>query len=459
MKDLIQNIISSQSKSYIDKTYHSYNSRIEVLTKLKELILLNSKEIEDALFKDLGKGRFESHISEIDFTISEINHLLKNLKRMMKPTRVKSPLVHFPSKSYIHKEPLGKILVISPWNYPFQLLLSPAVGALAAGNTVVLKPSEIASATSKVITKIINKNFRNDLIICIEGGVEETTLLLENKFDHIFYTGNSSVGRIVAGKAANFLTPVTLELGGKSPCFIFGDVDLNITAKRVVWGKFFNAGQTCVAPDYVIIEENLKEEFVKKCEKYIKSFYGKSPEKSKDFGRIINERHFDRLNKLIVKEDLLIGGDSDRETKYISPTLVNANINSLIMNEEIFGPILPVICMKDLTVAIDEVRQREKPLAAYCFSNNKAVVNEVLDKVSAGGMVINDVIIHLSNPHLPFGGVGESGIGSYHGDYSFDLFSHRKAVMKRSFKFDVDLKYPPYFGKLKLIKFLLRYFG
>ena len=427
------------------------SKRIELLLKLKEVICDNEQSIVDALKADLNKPVFESYISEIDFVVHEIDLAISNIRKWAKPQKVGSPLTFFPVKSYIHKEPYGKNLIISPWNYPFQLLLDPLVGAIAAGNTAILKPSEMAPSTAKVITELIESKIDKKYIAVVNGGVEETTALLEQRFDYIFYTGNGHVARIVMAAAAKHLTPVTLELGGKSPCVVLNK-DLDLSAKRIVWGKFFNAGQTCVAPDYVLITPEAKDTFVKACEKWISYFYGKDVKSSSDYGRIINERHFDRLNSYIEGSEPLTGGIVDKSEKYISPTLVSADSKSSIMQDEIFGPILPIVEISDLNEAISFIRTNEKPLASYAFLDEASEKDRFISEVSSGGMVINDTIVHLSNPKLPFGGVGESGIGGYHGKYSFDLFSHSKSVMKRSFLFENSLRYPPYQGKLDLIR-------
>lgn len=455
----IIDIFEAQKQSCRQRKLHSYEARILALERLKEAILQSSDEIEAALKKDLGKSRVEAYISEIQFVISEINYALKHLKKWMKPKRVKTPLVHLPAKSYIVKEPLGTVLIISPWNYPFQLLMAPLVGARAAGNTAILKPSELAPATSRVIAKLISMHFEKDELAVVEGAVQETTWLLELPFDHIFYTGNGNVGRIVMEKAAVNLTPVTLELGGKSPCFIFGRGNIDLTAKRIVWGKFFNTGQTCIAPDYILVDPKYKRDLVEKMEKYIRAFYGSDIKKSPDYGRIVNERHFKRLSELIEPNDLLLGGSTDAKELFIEPTVVNADGGSRIMEDEIFGPLLPVLEFDSFDDALAFVKERPKPLATYVFSNDDTVIERCQAEISAGGMCINDTLIHISTDQLPFGGVGPSGMGRYHGYFSFELFSHLKSVMKRSFFLDLAVRYPPYTGKLKILKWLLKFLG
>lgn len=455
----IDEIVLKQRNLYKSQPFSTLDMRLKLLTKLEGALVKFEKEIVEALNLDLRKGQFEAQVSEFLFVQNELKSCKKHLKKWMKDVKVRTPLVHFPSRSFIQYEPFGSILIIGPWNYPFQLLISPLIGAICAGNRAVVKPSEISAHTSKVVSDLIRDTFDETEVACIEGGVEETTRLLDNHFDYIFYTGNGSVGRIVMKKASKNLTPVTLELGGKSPCFVFGDQKMDLTAKRIVSGKYFNVGQTCIAPDYILVQDNKYEELVENLKKYITVFYGKEPKKSSDYGRIINERHFDRLLSLISKDDLIAGGDGDREEKYISPTIVKATPDSEIMKDEIFGPILPIIKMSNLKEAIDFVQDRSKPLACYIFSLENKIQNSILSRVSCGGVTINDTLLHIANENLPFGGIGESGMGGYHGKHSFELFSHRKSVFKTSFKVDFPLKYPPYFGKLKIVRWLLRFFG
>ena len=455
----IDSAVLLQRGKYLENSYIGLDKRMELLTKMEVLIDKNQKEILQALFLDLGKPTYESQLSEILFVQNEIRSIKKHLKKWMKKERVKTPLIHFPAKSYILPEAYGSVLIIAPWNYPFQLLISPLIGAIAAGNRAVLKPSEISLNTSRVIKKLIDENFDPEFITCVEGAVPETTRLLENRFDYIFYTGNAHVGRIVMEKASKNLTPVTLELGGKSPTFIFGDSNIDLVAKRIVSGKFFNAGQTCIAPDYVLVQEDKYDELVDKLKIYIDKFYGKDPSKSKDFGRVINDTHFQRLSSLINKENTLYGGVYSAEDKYISPTLLSGSAHDKFMEEEIFGPLLPILKMPNLKAAIDFVTAREKPLAMYIFTNERKVRDSILKRVSAGGVTVNDTLMHITNEHLPFGGVGESGMGAYHGKNSFDLFSHKKAIFSASTALDLPAKYPPYFGKFRIVKWLLRFFG
>jgi aldehyde dehydrogenase (NAD+) len=371
----------------------------------------------------------------------------------MKPKKVGTPINLFPSSSYIYTEPLGVVLIVAPWNYPFALTIQPLIGAIAAGNCAILKPSEHTPYTSQAIAKIINDNFDPNFIIAIEGGIETNQALLAERFDHIFFTGGTAIGKIVMEAAAKHLTPVTLELGGKSPCIIDETCDLEITAKRIVWGKFYNAGQTCVAPDYLLVQKNIKPLLIEKLVTHVKAFFGENAQTSPDLARIVNDRQFDRLVGLLDEGKVLIGGNSDKSDRFIAPTLIDAvSPNSKIMAEEIFGPILPILEYDQLSEAIAFVNAQAKPLALYFFSSNKQNQERIIQETSYGGGCFNDIIMHLVNPELPFGGVGHSGMGSYHGKASFDTFSHRKSVLKNSFRFDLKWRYPPYKMTLESLK-------
>jgi aldehyde dehydrogenase (NAD+) len=350
------------------------------------------------------------------------------------------------------------VLVISPWNYPFQLLISPLVGALAAGNTAILKPSEVAQRTSNVIAELVPKYFKEDVVSVVEGAVDETQALLDLPFHHIFYTGNSHVGRIVMEKAAKHLCPVTLELGGKSPCFIDKNNDLDLVGKRLAWGKFFNTGQTCVAPDYVLVEAGVKDRLVTSINKALAEFFPNGAKNSEDYGKIINERHFDRLISYIDETEVLSGGKSDRDNLFIEPTILSSKATSPSMKDEIFGPILPIIEVASYKEAKDFIRSRPHPLAAYAFSKDSHLLEDFSNSITSGGMCLNDSLVHLTSENLPFGGVGESGMGSYHGKRSFDIFSHHKSVMKRGWFPDLPVRYPPYKGKLGFVRKLLSWF-
>lgn len=427
------------------------------LQQMIRMLEENEDRFLAALKTDLGKPGIEGFITDIAFVTSEIKLMLKNLRKWNKPLRVPTPLVTKPAKSRLIPEPLGVVLVIAPWNYPVQLLLVPAAGALAAGNTVALKPSEVSSATSHVLAELVPAYLDTAAVSLIEGGVTETTALLEQRFDHIFYTGNGTVGRIVMAAAARHLTPVTLELGGKSPVIIDESANLVVAARRVAWGKWLNAGQTCVAPDYVLIKDSLKPQFIDELGKAIRDFYGSDPQTSDSFGRIVSDRHFNRLRHLMTGGRTVIGGDSSSEDRYISPTvLTDADLDSPLMQEEIFGPLLPVIPVQSVNEAINFITARPHPLALYVFAERKAVVNEVLSRTTAGGVTVNGTLMHLTNPHLPFGGVGESGMGGYHGKAGVRLFQHLKPVLMRGTRIDPSLAYPPYTErKMKIFRKVL----
>lgn len=416
------------------------------LEKLRDLILQNENLLYEAIYKDFGKSKFDTFTTEISFILNDIKYYLKNLKSLSKPKKVRTNLANQFGKSRIHSEPLGNILVIGAWNYPYQLSLSPIVAALAAGNCCILKPSEIAENTMKVMAKIINENFPPEYLYAYEGGIDETTELLKLKFDKIFFTGSTKIGNIVYKAAAENLTPVVLELGGKSPAIITKDANLEVAAKRIVWGKFLNAGQTCVAPDYLLVEESIQEQFLEMLRKNIQQF--KYEPQSEHYTKIINQKNFQRLIKLIEQDKIYFGGNSDEEKRYIEPTiLTNINWKDEVMQEEIFGPILPVISFTNFNLILNEIIELEKPLAAYLFTNTTEEKESFTNKLSFGGGCINDVIMHLGNESLPFGGVGNSGIGNYHGKFGFETFSHQKAVLERATWGEPNIKYPPYSEK------------
>jgi aldehyde dehydrogenase (NAD+) len=428
--------------------------------QLRQLLRMfddNDDAMEEALRLDLGKCRFESFVGETGFTKAELKHTLKNLRRWVKPQKVKVPLPVQPSRARIQAEPLGVVLIIAPWNYPIQLALGPLIPALAAGNTAIVKPSEVAPATSALIARLVPKYLDRDAVAVVEGGIPETTALLAQKFDHIFYTGNGAVAKIVMRAAAEHLTPVTLELGGKSPCIVDQNVDLDVAARRIVWSKFFNAGQTCVAPDYVLVHERIEQRLIDKLRDTIHDFYGDDPRQSRDYPRIINDRHHARLSKLLASGKLVAGGEVDATERYIAPTLMsNVSPDAPVMQEEIFGPILPILSVASLEAAVEFVNRRDKPLALYVFTSDKQQAERVLEQTSSGGACVNDCVSHLLPPELPFGGVGASGMGAYHGKAGFDTFSHRKSVLDRPTRIDPPLLYPPYASqKLKWIKRLM----
>ena len=425
------------------------------LQKLKKLVKSNEKLLYDAIYQDFGKSEFETFGTEISFVYKDIDYYLKNLKSFAKPKSVLTNIVNQMGSSKIVFEPLGNCLVIGAWNYPYQLTLTPVIAAIAAGNTCVIKPSELPENTMKAMAKLINENFDPQFLYVVEGGVEETTAILKLRFDKIFFTGSPRVGKIVYKAAAEHLTPVTLELGGKSPAFVTEKADLQIAAKRIVWGKFINAGQTCVAPDYLYVAENIKAKFLKVLIEEIKK--RNYTDNVDHYCKIINERNFDRLEKMIDREKVVFGGETNREKRYISPTVLDhVTWEDAVMQEEIFGPILPILTYKNLETAMQTVVEGEKPLSAYLFSNDAKEQELFTEKLSFGGGCINDTLMHLSNDRLPFGGVGNSGIGNYHGKFGFEAFSHQKAILKKSNYLEPELKYPPYSdAKLNILKKLL----
>ncbi|POY40520.1 aldehyde dehydrogenase [Flavobacterium alvei] len=432
------------------------NFKKETLTKLLNAILIHENEIIDALYFDFKKPAFEAVLTETGYVISELKETIKNINKWAKPRRVFPSLLNFPSKDYIYKEPYGKVLIISPWNYPFQLALCPLISAFAAGNEVVLKPSELTPKTSEIITKIISKVFDKKDVTVIQGGIEVSQQLLSERWDYIFFTGSVAVGKIVAKAAAENLTPVTLELGGKNPCIIDETANLKLAAKRIVWGKFMNAGQTCIAPDYILIQKNMKSHFVDYMKEEIIKAYGDNPSDSPDFARIINTKNCQRLINMIDQKKVIFGGQNDIKNNYIAPTLIDENsIDSELMKDEIFGPILPIITYEKEKQIDAVISKYEKPLAFYLFSENRTFTKHLIQKYSFGGGCVNDTMVHFSNKRLPFGGVGHSGIGAYHGILSFDTFSHKKSILIKSNLLDLPFRYAPYKGKLATIKKIL----
>lgn len=428
------------------------------LDGLGRLLTEQEEAICQALGEDLGKPRLEAYASEIGTLIKDLRHARKHLAGWMRPERASTPLFAQPGRSRIYKDPLGVVLIISPWNYPINLLLAPLVGALSAGNAVLLKPSEVAASTSALMARLLPRYLDPHAVRVIEGGVPETTKILEQRFDHIFYTGNGTVGRIVMAAAAKHLTPVTLELGGKSPTYVDRTADLEVTARRLVWGKFFNTGQTCVAPDYVLAHAEVHDALLERMKATVQRFYGADAQASASYGRIINARHHDRLMRLIDDEAKVVtGGQGDRESRYIAPTILrDVDPDAPVMQDEIFGPILPVLRVSGVDEAIGFINARPKPLALYVFAEDDKVSEAVLTRTSSGGAVVNHVVLHLGSPELPFGGVGESGMGAYHGAASFDTFTHRKSVLKKPFAVDPPLLYPPYDGaKVKWLRRLV----
>lgn len=453
----VSEVVQRQREFFATGKTKDVDFRVAQLQLLKQAISENTSAISQALKLDLGKSEIEAYITEIAPCLAEINHALKNIKSWAKPQKVATPITHFLGSSKVYFEPLGVALIIGAWNYPINLILSPLVGAIAAGNCAVLKPSEIAANTSHVLAEVFNKYFDSSVCVVVEGAVETSQKLLEEKFDYIFFTGSTQVGKIIMSAAAKHLTPVTLELGGKSPCIVDADTHLEYTARRIVWGKFLNAGQTCIAPDYLLVDKRIKENLLLQIQQCIHEFYGNEPLQSPDYARIINEKHFNRLCELLNKGEIIIGGDTKASDRYIAPTVIDGvSWEDPIMQEEIFGPLLPVIEYSDLQEAITLVNARPKPLALYFFSNNKQKQKQVLHHTSSGGACINDTIMHIAVTELPFGGVGESGMGRYHGKASFETFSHQKGVYSNSFLVDIKLRYPPLAGKFNLIKWLMK---
>ncbi|MBD2493703.1 aldehyde dehydrogenase [Nostoc sp. FACHB-280] len=430
--------------------------RLEKLRTLKQAIIDNETEILQALKADFQKPEFESYATEIGIT-KEIDYAIKHLHSWAKPQKAEVPIEFFSYSAKIYAEPLGVVLIIGPWNYPFNLIIAPLVGAIAAGNCSILKPSELAPATSSLLAKMMAKYFAPEFITVVEGGVEASQKLLAEKFDHIFFTGGTAVGKIVMEAAAKHLTPVTLELGGKSPCIVDADINLEHTVRRITWGKFINAGQTCVAPDYLLVDKKIKPDLINCLRKTLTEFYGENPYNSADYARIISQKHCERLIKLLDKGEIVAGGESKLEERYIAPTIIDqVSLTDPVMQEEIFGPILPVVEYTDITEAIALINSKPKPLALYLFSQNKNLQQQVLQETSSGGVCLNDTVMHLGVSSLPFGGVGDSGIGNYHGKAGFDTFSHHKSVLHNSFWLDLKWRYAPYQDKLGFLKRLIK---
>lgn len=426
--------------------------RLQQLRALKQAVIDHQAAILQALHDDFRKSEFEAYATEIG-VIREIDHAIKHLKQWVKPRRVSTSLTQFPSSAKVVPEPLGVVLIISPWNYPFQLMISPLIGAIAAGNCAMLKPSEFAPHTSKAIADLIQHTFDPSYVTVIEGGVETSQTLLEERYDHIFFTGGTAIGRIVMAAAAKHLTPVTLELGGKSPCIVDRDIDLPTAARRIAWGKFINAGQTCIAPDYLLVQEDMKPALVEALKRTIIDFYGENPADSPDYPRLISDRQFQRVESLLSSGTIILGGQTNASDRYIAPTLLDQVApDSPIMQEEIFGPILPILTYRTLEEAIAFVNERPKPLALYLFSRSTDAQAQVLSRTSSGGLCFNDTVMQVGVPDLPFGGVGPSGMGSYHGKAGFDALSHHKSVLTTSFWLDLNWRYAPYAGKLDLLK-------
>lgn len=459
MTVMITSLLANQKKFFYDGHTKTVAFRKDQLVKLQTEIAARERHILEALHKDLGKSQFEGYVTEVGFVLSSISYMVKHLEEWMAPERVKTPIHLQPAQSYMVREPYGSVLIIGPFNYPFQLVMEPLIGAIAGGNCAVIKPSEVAVHTTAEVKKIIEAIFPPQFVAVVEGGKEETTILLEAPFDYLFFTGSVAVGKVVMHAAAERLTPLTLELGGKSPALVDPTANLERAAERIIWGKFVNNGQTCVAPDYVLVHEDVQERFIQRLIQAIESFYGQDAYLSPDYGRIIHDRHFQRLANLIgtEKQKIVYGGRMDRDHLFIAPTLIaNINWDSPLMEDEIFGPILPILTYRDLGEAIDRIRRLPKPLAAYMFTENEQASHYFIEQLPFGGGCINDTLSHFGNIYLPAGGVGESGLHAYHGKYSFEAFTHRKSIMQKSTKVPMKIGFPPYKGKLKLVKSLLR---
>jgi aldehyde dehydrogenase (NAD+) len=445
-------LLQSQREFFMTGKTRDRDFRIQQLQRLQAAIVENQDKIVAAVQSDLGRAPFEAYF-EIA-TLTEVKLAIKQLKNWMKPRAVKTSVDVFPASAWVQPEPLGVALIIGPWNYPFQLMMSPLVGAIAAGNCAILKPSEHAPEMSKVVAELIESTFEPDYVAVVEGAAQVSQELLAQKFDHIFFTGGTEIGRIVMQAAARHLTPVTLELGGKSPCFVDRSVRLDYAAKRIVWGKFINAGQTCIAPDYILVEAGLKDELIVQLKKAIGELYGANPAESPDYARIVNQRQLDRLKPLLQSGKIVAGGEVNEGDRYLAPTILDeVKWDDAVMEAEIFGPILPILTYDRLDEAIVKVNQRSKPLALYVFSKDQSIQDQILNSISSGGVCINDTVLQVSVEGLPFGGVGESGMGCYHGKASFDTFSHYRSFLKRSIRFDLAWRYAPYTAdRVKFLK-------
>lgn len=454
----IEEKVKAQREFFMTHTTLDVNYRIAYLKKLKEVILQKEGQILEALQKDLGKSSQEAYMCEVGLTLAELTYQLKHIRKWSKRRKYKTDLSNMIGKSFSLREPYGVVLVMSPWNYPFMLSLEPLIGAVAAGNCCVLKPSAYAKETSQVLADIIQEVFPPEYVTAVQGGRAENTALLEQRFDYIFFTGGVSVGKLVMEKAAAHLTPVTLELGGKSPCIVEKSANLAMAARRIAFGKYLNCGQTCVAPDYLLIDESIREEFVELFIKEIKKMYSENPFENPDYGKIINEKHFERLNGLICPDKVVYGGSSKKETLQIEPTvMVDVTPEDAIMQEEIFGPILPILTYRTIEEVESFVTSREKPLACYLFTENKTVEERILRNLSFGGGCVNDTVVHLATSEMGFGGVGNSGMGDYHGRKSYETFTHEKSIHKKSTDFDLEIRYQPYKEtKMKFLKKILK---
>ena len=441
----MQEILDKQREFFKSGETLSLEFRLDYLKKLKTEIKNKEKEIANALYKDLGKSEYEAYMTEIGLTLSEISYFLKNLKKIAKDKIVPTPITNFHSRSTIKSVPYGNVLIISPWNYPFLLSIETLVNAISAGNTVILKPSAYAPATSSIIKEIVDNVFEQEYVAVVEGGREENKALLDMQFDYIFFTGSQNVGKEVLRRASENLTPATLELGGKSPCIVDETANIKLSARRIVFGKFLNCGQTCVAPDYILCHKDIKEKLVEEIKKQIVVQFGKNPLENKNYGKIINAKHYNRLFDLIDETKVIVGGNFSPQTLQIEPTVLdNISWDHEIMQDEIFGPILPILTYDNLDYAIENIEARPHPLALYIFSSNKENIEKTISLCRFGGGCVNDVVLHLATSNMPFGGVGESGMGCYHGKYGFETFSHKKSILNKKTWFDLPMKYQPY---------------
>lgn len=453
----IQKIVENQQRFYQSGVTRQLSVRISALKRLKTVLMKNEQQLTAALKVDLNKSAYETYASEIGIVLSEISFAIKHLKKWMKPVKVKTPLTHMGSKSMIHSVPYGSALIIGPWNYPIQLILAPLVGAIAAGNCAVLKPSELTPQTAQVISDLIEETFPPDYIAVVQGDADTTQSLLAEPFDYMFFTGSVPVGKIVMEAAAQTLTPVTLELGGKSPCIVHADADLDLAAKRIAWGKFMNAGQTCVAPDYLYVHQSVKESFLKKLIQATQSLYGQNALENSEYTHIVNEKHFKRLKGYLSEGKIVHGGHVDDSSLAIEPTILEkVDWADTVMQEEIFGPIFPLIEYETLAEVMEGISKNPNPLSLYLFTQNQKIEDTIVQSVSFGGGCINDTIFHIISPYLPFGGVGSSGMGSYHGKASFDTFSHQKSIMTQTTRFDNPYRYPTAKNGLQVLRRLLK---
>lgn len=458
MSTTIASIYKAQTDYFETGAARPYAFRIAQLKKLKKAIKKHEKAIEEALFSDLHKHPFEAYSSEIGFLYDEINDAITHLSSWMEEETPSTPMVHFPSSSKVYKDPLGLVLIIGPWNYPFQLTIAPLIGSICGGNCTIIKPSNQTKHTAQIIEQLIAETFEPNYVAVIQGGGAAIVpeILNHYRFDHIFFTGSANVGKQIMAAAAQHLTPVTLELGGKSPCIVAEDAKIDTAAKRIIWGKFWNAGQTCVGVDYLLVHEKVKDKLVEKLKKYIIQFFGEDASQSDSYSKIVNEKRFDILQSYLSQGTIVYGGQTKKEQLYIQPTILdNVSMNSQVMQEEIFGPILPIITFKDNSEAIKIIKNNPYPLALYLFTESTKTEKQFIENVRFGGGCINNILVHLVNPEIPFGGVGYSGMGNYHGKYSFETFTHRKSILSTSSLIDVPIKYAPFNNKKKFLKLFM----